>query len=107
MKGGIGQLMKQAQKMQEDMKKAQEEMSAITVTGESGGGMVKVTMSCKHEVRALEIDDTLIGDDKDMLEDLIIAAFNDAQRKVESTVQEKFSGMASGLNLPAGLKLPF
>lgn len=107
MKGGIGQLMKQAQKMQEDMKKAQEEMSALTVTGESGGGMVKLTMSCKHEVRALEIDDTLIGDDKDMLEDLIVAAFNDAQRKVEATVQEKFSGMASGLNLPAGLKLPF
>ena len=107
MKGGIGQLMKQAQKMQEDMKKAQEEMGAMTVTGESGGGMVKVTMSCKHEVRALEIDDTLIGDDKEMLEDLVIAAFNDAQRKVESTVQEKFSGMASGLNLPAGMKLPF
>lgn len=107
MKGGLGQLMKQAQKMQEDMKKAQEEMSAITVTGESGGGMVKVTMSCKHEVRALEIDDTLIGDDKEMLEDLVIAAFNDAQRKVESTVQEKFSGMAAGLNLPAGMKLPF
>jgi len=107
MKGGIGQLMKQAQKMQEDMKKAQEEMGAMMVTGESGGGMVKVTMSCKHEVRALEIDDTLIGDDKEMLEDLVIAAFNDAQRKVESTVQEKFSGMASGLNLPAGMKLPF
>ena len=107
MKGGLGQLMKQAQKMQEDMKKAQEEMSAMTVTGESGGGMVKVTMSCKHEVRALDIDDTLIGDDKEMLEDLVIAAFNDAQRKVEATVQEKFSGMASGLNLPAGMKLPF
>ncbi len=107
MKGGIGQLMKQAQQMQADMKKAQEEMASLTVTGESGGGMVKVTMTCQHQVRALTIDDTLIGDDKEMLEDLIVAAFNDAQRKVEATVQEKFSGMASGLNLPAGMKLPF
>lgn len=107
MKGGIGQLMKQAQQMQADMKKAQEEMAALTVTGESGGGMVKVTMTCQHQVKALEIDDTLIGDDKEMLEDLVIAAFNDAQRKVETTVQEKFSGMTSGLNLPAGMKLPF
>jgi len=107
MKGGIGQLMKQAQQMQADMKKAQEEMASLTVTGEAGGGMVKVTMTCQHEVRALEIDDTLIGDDKEMLEDLIIAAFNDAQRKVETTTQEKFSGMAGGLNLPRGMKLPF
>lgn len=107
MKGGIGQLMKQAQQMQADMQKAQEEMSALTVVGESGGGMVKVTMTCKHQVERLEIDDTLIGDDKEMLEDLIVAALNDAQRKVESTVQEKFSGMAAGLNLPAGMKLPF
>ncbi len=107
MKGGIGQLMKQAQEMQANMKKAQEEMAALTVTGESGGGMVKITMTCKHEVKALQIDDTLIGDDKEMLEDLIIAAFNDAQNKVERTVQEKFSGMAAGLDLPAGLKLPF
>ena len=96
MKGGLGQLMKQAQKMQEDMKKAQEEMGAMTVTGESGGGMVRVTMTCKHEVRALEIDDTLIGDDKEMLEDLVIAAFNDAQRKVETTVQEKFPAWRRG-----------
>lgn len=107
MKGGIGQLMKQAQKMQADMQKAQEEMSSITVTGESGGGMVKLTMSCKHDVRALNIDDVLLSDDKDMLEDLIIAAFNDAVRRVETTVQEKFSGMASGLSLPPGMKLPF
>ncbi len=107
MKGGIGQLMKQAQQMQADMKKAQEEMASLTVTGESGGGMVKVTMTCQHQVRALSIDDTLIGDDKEMLEDLVIAAFNDAQRKVEATVQEKFSGMASGLSLPPGMKLPF
>ena len=107
MKGGIGQLMKQAQQMQADMKKAQEEMASITVTGESGGGMVKVTMNCQHQVQKLEIDDTLIGDDKEMLEDLVVAAFNDAQRKVEQTVQERFSGMASGLNLPPGMKLPF
>jgi DNA-binding YbaB/EbfC family protein len=107
MKGGIGQLMKQAQQMQADMQKAQEEMSSLTVAGESGGGMVKLTMTCKHEVRGLDIDDTLLSDDKDMLEDLIIAAFNDAVRRVEKTVQEKFSGMTSGLNLPAGMKLPF
>ncbi len=107
MKGGIGQLMKQAQKMQEDLQKAQEEMANITVVGESGGGMVKVTLTCKHEVRGLDIDDVLLADDKDMLEDLIIAAFNDAIRKVEKTTQERFSGMTSGLNLPAGMKLPF
>jgi DNA-binding YbaB/EbfC family protein len=107
MKGGIGQLMKQAQRMQADMQKAQEEMARTTVTGEAGGGMVKVTMTCKHEIRSLDIDDTAIGDDKEMLEDLIVAAFNDAVRRVEQTVQEKFSGMTAGLDLPAGLKLPF
>ncbi len=107
MKGGIGQLMKQAQQMQADMQKAQEDMAILTVTGESGAGMVKITMTCKHEVRALEIDDTLVGDDKDMLEDLIVAAFNDAVRRVEKTVQEKFSGMTAGLSLPPGMKLPF
>jgi len=107
MKGGIGALMQQAQKMQADMRKAQEEMGSTLVTGESGGGMVRVTMSCKHQVQKLEIDDTLIGDDKEMLEDLLIAAFNDARRKVEATMQERFSGMASGLNLPPGMKLPF
>ncbi len=107
MKGGIGQLMKQAQQMQADMKRVQEEMAELTVTGESGAGLVKITMSCKHQVKALEIDDSLVGDDKDMLEDLIVAAFNDAIRRVEKTIQEKFSGMASGLSLPAGIKLPF
>jgi DNA-binding YbaB/EbfC family protein len=107
MKGGIGQLMKQAQEMQANMKKAQEEMASLTVSGESGAGLVRITMSCQHQIRALEIDDTLVGDDKDMLEDLIIAAFNDALRKVESTVQEKYSGMASGMGLPPGMKLPF
>ena len=107
MKGGIGQLMKQAQEMQANMQKAQEEMASLTVTGESGGGMVRLTMTCRHQVQALEIDDTLVGDDKEMLEDLLIAAFNDALRKVDATVQEKFSGMASGMGLPAGFKLPF
>jgi len=107
MKGGIGQLMKQAQKMQADMQKAQEEMARLTVTGESGAGMVRITMTCRHEVQGLDIDSSLLGDDKDMLEDLIIAAFNDAVRRVEATVQEKFAGMASGMNLPPGMKLPF
>ena len=107
MKGGIGQLMKQAKQMQANMQQAQEEMASLTVTGESGGGMVRIVMSCKHELKNLEIDDSLIGDDKDMLEDLIIAAFNDAVRKVEKTVQEKFSGMTAGFNLPPGMKLPF
>ena len=107
MKGGIGQLMKQAQQMQADMAKAQEEMANLTVTGESGAGMVRVTMTCKHEIRSLDIDDAAVGDDKEMLEDLIIAAFNDAVRRVEETVQERFAGMTAGLNLPAGFKLPF
>lgn len=107
MKGGIGQLMKQAQDMQATMKKAQEEMASMTVTGESGAGMVRITMTCQHQVQAVEIDDSLVGDDKEMLEDLIVAAFNDSIRKVEQTVQEKFSGMTAGLNLPAGMKLPF
>ncbi|MDJ0750409.1 MAG: YbaB/EbfC family nucleoid-associated protein [Woeseiaceae bacterium] len=107
MKGGIGQLMKQAQQMQANMKKAQEEMAAMTVVGESGAGMVKVTMTCQHQVRQVEIDDSMIGDDKEMLEDLVAAAVNDATRKVEQTVQEKFAGMAGGLNLPPGMKLPF
>jgi len=107
MKGGIGQLMKQAQQMQANMKKAQEEMASMTVTGESGGGMVKVTMTCQHRLQALEIDDTLIGDDKEMLEDLITAAFNDAVSKVERAVQEKFSGLTAGIGLPPGINLPF
>lgn len=107
MKGGIGQLMKQAQQMQAEMQKAQEEMARLTVTGESGAGMVRITMTCRHEVKSLEIDESLIGDDKEMLEDLVVAAFNDAIRRVEKTVQEKFSGMTAGLNLPPGMKLPF
>lgn len=107
MKGGIGQLMKQAREMQESMQKAQEEMASMTVTGESGAGMVKIVMTCRHQVQSLDIDDSLIGDDKEMLEDLVTAAFNDALRKVETTVQEKFAGMTSGMGLPPGMKLPF
>ena len=107
MKGGIGQLMKQAQQMQAEMQKAQEEMANLTVTGEAGAGLVKIVMTCKHEVRSLTIDDSLVGEDREMLEDLIVAAHNDAVRKVESTVQERFSGMTSGLGLPPGFKLPF
>jgi DNA-binding YbaB/EbfC family protein len=107
MKGGIGNLMKQAQEMQANMKKAQEEMASMEVVGESGAGVVKITMTCQHRVQSVEIDASMIGDDKEMLEDLIAAAFNDALRKVETTVQEKFSGMASGLSLPPGMKLPF
>ena len=107
MKGGIGQLMKQAQEMQANMKKAQEEMASISVTGESGAGMVRISMTCKHQVQSVHIDDSLLADDKEMLEDLIVAAFNDCIRKVEKTVEEKFSGMASGLSLPPGMKLPF
>jgi DNA-binding YbaB/EbfC family protein len=107
MKGGIGQLMKQAQEMQANMKKAQEEMASLTVTGESGAGLVRITMTCQHQVQALDIDDSIVGDDKEMLEDLITAAFNDALRKVETTVQEKYVGMTSGLGLPPGMKIPF
>jgi hypothetical protein len=107
MKGSIGQLMKQAQQMQAEMQKAQEEMASVTVTGESGGGMVRITMTCKHDVKSLDIDTSLLGDDKEMLEDLIVAAFNDALRRVETTIKDRFSGMAAGLNLPPGMKLPF
>lgn|SRR5690606_3035081 len=104
---GLSQLMRQAQEMQENMRKAQDELAAMEVEGAAGGGMVKVTMTCKHEVRRVSIEDSLIGDDKDMLEDLIAAAYNDANRKVEQTVQEKLGALTGGLSLPPGLKLPF
>ena len=105
-KAGIAGLMKQAQQMQENMKKAQEELAKVEVEGQSGAGMVKVTMTCSHDVKRVAIDDSVL-DDKEMLEDLIAAAFNDAVRKVESTTQERMSGFTNGLNLPAGMKLPF
>ena len=107
MKGGIGNLMKQAQKMQADMQKAQEELARAEETGESGGGLVKVTMNGRHEVRRVEIDESLMGDDKEMLEDLIAAACNDVVHKLEEKTQEQMSGLTSGLNLPPGFKLPF
>jgi DNA-binding YbaB/EbfC family protein len=107
MKADIGQLMKQAQKMQAEMQKAQEELANLEVEGEAGGGLVTLSMTCKHEVRGLKIDPSLLGDDRDMLEDVLVAAFNDAVRKVERTVQDKFSGMAGGMGLPGGLQLPF
>ena len=107
MKGGLGNIMKQAQAMQENLQKAQEELASMEVTGQSGGGMVSVVMTGKHEVRRVSIDDSLLGEDKDMLEDLVAAAINDAVHKVESTSQEKMSGLAGGLNLPPGMKLPF
>lgn len=107
MKGGIGKLMKQAQEMQENMKKAQEELANMEVTGQSGGGMVSVVMTGRHDVKRVSIDDSLMGDDKDMLEDLLAAAVNDAVRQVESTSQDKMSGMTAGMNLPSGFKMPF
>lgn len=107
MKGGIGNLMKQAQQMQEKMQRMQEEVAKIEVTGESGAGLVKVTMTGKHEVRRLAIDDSLMSDDKEMLEDLIAAAVNDAVRRVEQNQQEMMSSVTAGMNLPAGMKLPF
>ncbi|UCC55676.1 MAG: YbaB/EbfC family nucleoid-associated protein [Gammaproteobacteria bacterium] len=107
MKGGLGNLMKQAQEMQANMQKAQEELASMEVTGASGGGLVSVVMTGKHEVRRISIDDSLLGDDKDMLEDLVAAAINDAVHKVESTTQERLSSLTGGLNLPPGMKLPF
>ena len=106
MKGGLGNLMKQAQKVQEDMQKRQEEMANMEVIGESGGGMVKVAVNGKHEARRVEIDEGIM-DDKEMLEDLIAAAINDATHKVESRTREQMSDMLGGLNLPPGIKLPF
>ncbi|MEX1082671.1 MAG: YbaB/EbfC family nucleoid-associated protein [Halofilum sp. (in: g-proteobacteria)] len=107
MKGELGKLMQQAQQMQEKMQEAQEEMSKLEVEGAAGGGMVKVTMSGRHEVRRVAIDDSLMGDDREMLEDLITAATNDAVQKVEAEQKERFSGMASGMSLPEGFKMPF
>ena len=107
MKGNIGQLMKQAQMMQENMRRMQEELATVEVEGQSGAGMVKVLMTCKHEVKRISIDPSLVGDDREMLEDLVAAAFNDAARRVEQTVAEKMSGFTAGLGLPPGMKLPF
>ncbi|MBA1446098.1 MAG: YbaB/EbfC family nucleoid-associated protein [endosymbiont of Escarpia spicata] len=107
MKGGIGNLMKQAQKMQAEMQQAQERLAQEEITGESGGGMVKVIMNGKHEVRRVSIDDALMEDDKEMLEDLIAAAMNDAAQRVSQKMQESMSGLTAGMGLPPGMKLPF
>ena len=106
MKGGIAGLMKQAQQMQENMRKAQEQLARVEVEGQSGAGMVKVTMTCAHDVRRVAIDASAM-DDREMLEDLIAAAFNDAVRRAEQISQERMAGFAAGLNLPPGMKLPF
>ena len=107
MKNQLAGLMKQAQAMQENMKRAQEELGSIEAEGQSGAGLVKVVMTCKHDVRRVAIDPSLLGDDKDMLEDLVAAAFNDAVRRAEAVSQEKMGKLTAGLPLPPGMKLPF
>ena len=107
MKGGLGNLMKQAQMMQENMKKMQDQLASVEVEGQSGGGMVQVTITCRYDVKRVKIAPSLLGDDKDMLEDLVAAAMNDAVRKVEATSQEKMGALTSGMGLPAGFKMPF
>lgn len=107
MKGGLGNLMKQAQAMQDNLRKAQEELASVEVTGNAGGAMVSVVMTCRYDVRRVTIDPSLLQDDKEVLEDLVAAAVNDAVRKVEKATQEKMSGLTAGLGLPSGMKLPF
>lgn len=106
-KGGLGNLMKQAQQMQEKMQKVQEEIANMEVTGESGAGLVKVTINGAHNCRRIEIDPSLMADDKDMLEDLIAAAFNDAARRIEEAQKEKMANVSNGMQLPPGFKMPF
>ena len=107
MRGNIGQLMKQAQMMQENMRRMQDQLETIEVEGQSGSGMVKVVMNCKHQVRRMTIDTSLAGDDREMLEDLLVAAYNDAAQRVDTTVAEKMGSVTAGMGLPPGLKLPF
>ncbi len=107
MKGQIAGLMKQAQQMQESMKKVQDQLAETEVEGQSGAGLVKVVMTCKHDVRRVSIDPSLVGDDKDMLEDLVAAAMNDAVRRAQVVVEERMGSVAGGLGLPPGFKLPF
>jgi nucleoid-associated protein EbfC len=107
MKNQLAGLMKQAQQMQDNMKKAQDELAQTEVEGQAGAGLVKVVMTCRHDVQRVSIDPSLLADDRDMLEDLVAAAVNDAVRRVESTTQEKMSGLTAGLPLPPGFKLPF
>jgi hypothetical protein len=107
MKAQLAGLMRQAQQMQENMRKLQEELASVEVEGQSGAGMVKVTMTCRHDVKRVSINPSLLADDKEMLEDLVAAAVNDAARKVEAAVQEKMGALTGGLGLPPGMKLPF
>jgi nucleoid-associated protein EbfC len=106
-KGGMGNIMKQAQQMQERMQKSQEELASIEVTGQSGAGLVKITMTCNHSVRRVEIDESLMQDDKEMIEDLVAAAINDSVRKVQETTKEKMAGVTGGMPMPPGFKMPF
>lgn len=107
MKGGMGNLMKQAQQMQEKMQKAQEELANSEVTGESGAGLVKITMTGRHDVKRVDLDDSIMGEDKELLEDLLAAAVNDAVRKIEEQNKSQMSSMTEGMGLPPGMKLPF
>ena len=107
MKNQLAGLMKQAQQMQENMKKVQDELATTEVEGQSGAGMVKIVMTCRHDVKRVTIDESLLKDDKEMLEDLVAAAMNDAVRRVESTVQERMAGVTAGMPLPPGFKMPF
>jgi len=107
MKGGLGNIMKQAQAMQQNMEKAKEELANMEVTGSAGGGLVTVVMTGRHDLKKVNIDDSIFSDDKEMLEDLLAAAVNDAVRNIEKQTQDKYAGMTEGLNLPGGFKLPF
>ncbi|MAD43941.1 MAG: YbaB/EbfC family nucleoid-associated protein [Oceanospirillaceae bacterium] len=107
MKGGMGNLMKQAQKMQEQLQKAQEQLAEAEVTGESGAGLVKITMNGRHDVKRVDLDDSIMEEDKEMLEDLLAAAVNDAVRKIEERNKDEMGKMTSGMGLPPGMKLPF
>jgi DNA-binding YbaB/EbfC family protein len=107
MKGQLAGLMKQAQAMQDNMKKMQEQLASMEIEGQSGAGLVKIVMTCKNDVKRVAIDPSLLAEDKDMLEDLVAAAFNDAVRKAEATSQEKMSGITAGISLPPGFKMPF
>ncbi len=107
MKGQLAGLMKQAQQMQDNMRKLQEQLAGVEVEGQSGAGLVKVVMTCKHDVKRVSIDASLLGDDTDMLEELVAAAFNDAVRRAEATTQEKLGSLTAGMGLPPGFKMPF
>ncbi len=107
MKGGLAGMMKQAQQMQQNMKKAQDELATVEVEGQAGSGMVKVTMTCAHEVRRVSLDDSILSDDKEMLEDLIVAAMNDAVKQAAAVTKQRMGGFTAGMNLPPGMNLSF